>query len=123
MKDQENITGSWSEKPEVGVDTHTFTKNLVHNADNNTHPANKPTKYSANNTSRNNDHSELEEANTTPMPTGRWLTMKEAKLYAKVRSVNTIKKWISEGYIYAHKRTGSWIIDRQSIDDWYLSDN
>jgi hypothetical protein len=63
-----------------------------------------------------------EEANATPMPIGRWLTMKEAMTYAKVKSVNTIKKWITEGYIYAHKRTGSWIVDRQSIDDWYLAD-
>ena len=63
-----------------------------------------------------------EEANATPMPIGRWLTMKEAMTYAKVKSVNPIKKWIVEGYIYAHKRTGSWIIDRQSIDDWYLAD-
>ena len=63
-----------------------------------------------------------EEANATPMPIGRWLTLKEAMTYAKVKSVNTIKKWIAEGYIYAHKRTGSWIVDRQSIDDWYLAD-
>ncbi len=55
-------------------------------------------------------------------PIGRWLTMGEAKKYAKVKSVKTIKKWLDEGYIYGHKRSGSWIIDRQSIDDWYLSD-
>lgn len=55
-------------------------------------------------------------------PIGRWLTMGEAKEYAKVKSVKTIKKWLDEGYIYGHKRSGSWIIDRQSIDDWYLSD-
>lgn len=54
---------------------------------------------------------------------GRWLTMEEAKEYAKVRSVNTIKKWITQGFIYANKRTGTWIIDRQSIDDWFLSED
>jgi hypothetical protein len=31
MKDQESITGSWSEKPKVGVDNHTFTKKQIHN--------------------------------------------------------------------------------------------
>jgi len=55
-------------------------------------------------------------------PIGRWLTMSEAKKYAKVKSVKTIKKWIDEGYIYGHKRSGAWIIDRLSIDDWYSSD-
>jgi len=54
---------------------------------------------------------------------GRWLTMKEALDYAKVKSVKTLKMWIDKGYIYGHKRTGNWIIDRQSIDDWYSSDN
>ena len=54
---------------------------------------------------------------------GRWLTMKEALDYAKVKSVKTLKMWIEKGYIYGHKRTGNWIIDRQSIDDWYSSDN
>ena len=55
-------------------------------------------------------------------PVGRWLTMNEALEYAKVRSVKTIKMWIDKGYIYGFKRSGSWIIDRQSIDDWYSSD-
>jgi len=31
MKDQENNTGSWSDKPKVGVDNYTYTKNNVHN--------------------------------------------------------------------------------------------
>ena len=56
-------------------------------------------------------------------PVGRWLTMNEALEYAKVKSVKTLKKWINKGYIYGDKRTGSWIIDRQSIDDWYSSDS
>ncbi len=53
---------------------------------------------------------------------GRWLTLKEAMAYAKVGSVNTIKKWIEEGYIYGHKRSGKWIVDRESIDNWFLSE-
>jgi len=53
---------------------------------------------------------------------GRWLTLKEAMRYAKVKSPNTIIAWITEGYIYGHKRSGMWIIDRTSIDDWFLSD-
>jgi len=52
---------------------------------------------------------------------GRWLTMVEATEYAKIKS-KTMKKWLDEGYIYGFKRSGQWIIDRQSIDDWYLSD-
>ena len=55
-------------------------------------------------------------------PIGRWLTMKEAMNYARIKTEKTIKKWLDEGYIYGHKRSGSWIIDRQSIDDWYSSD-
>ena len=55
-------------------------------------------------------------------PVGRWLTMNEALEYAKVKSVKTLKMWVDKGYIYGNKRTGSWIFDRQSIDDWYLSD-
>ncbi len=53
---------------------------------------------------------------------GRWLTIEEAMNYAKVKSRNTIRKWIDNGYIYAHKRSGEWIVDRESIDDWFLSD-
>ncbi len=53
---------------------------------------------------------------------GRWLTLREAMDYAKVKSVTTIKAWINDGYIYAHKRSGQWIVDRESIDDWFLSD-
>jgi hypothetical protein len=53
---------------------------------------------------------------------GRWLTLREAMAYAKVKSVTTIRAWIGNGYIYAHKRSGQWIVDRESIDDWFLSD-
>jgi hypothetical protein len=52
----------------------------------------------------------------------RWLSLREAMGYAKVKSVNTIKSWINEGYIYGFKRSGEWIIDRESIDDWYQSE-
>lgn len=52
----------------------------------------------------------------------RWLTLQEAMDYSRVKSVNTIKKWIDEGYIYGHKRSGQWIVDRESIDDWFLSE-
>lgn len=52
---------------------------------------------------------------------GRWLTIEEAMAYAKVKSRMTITAWINKGYIYAHKRTGSWIVDRETIDDWFSS--
>jgi len=52
----------------------------------------------------------------------RWLSLREAMEYAKVKSVNTIKNWINEGYIYGFRRSGEWIIDRESIDDWYESE-
>lgn len=54
--------------------------------------------------------------------TNRWLTMPEACKYAGVKSKNTIKKWINDGYIYGFKRSGDWIIDRETIDDWYGSE-
>ena len=54
-------------------------------------------------------------------PLRRWLTLSEAMRYAKVKSRDTIRRWIDEGYIYAHKRTGQWIVDRESIDDWFGS--
>jgi hypothetical protein len=31
MKGQESIKGSWSKKPKVGVDNHTYTKKHIHN--------------------------------------------------------------------------------------------
>jgi len=52
---------------------------------------------------------------------GRWLSIDEAMAYAKVKSRSTIMVWINKGHIYAHKRTGSWIVDRESIDKWYQS--
>jgi hypothetical protein len=53
---------------------------------------------------------------------GKWLTVTEAMLYAKVKSRNTLLAWINEGHIYAFRRTGDWIIARESIDNWYNSD-
>jgi hypothetical protein len=50
------------------------------------------------------------------------MTFKEAMAYAKVKSKTTMLKWINEGYIYGFKRSGEWIIDKESIDDWFLSD-
>lgn len=49
---------------------------------------------------------------------GRWMKVSEAAAYSRV-SRDTIYRWIKEGYIHANKRTGEWIIDRESIDDWY----
>jgi len=53
----------------------------------------------------------------------RWLTIQEAMDYSRVKNRKTIMKWISLGLIYAHKRTGSWIVDKESIDKWFLEDN
>jgi hypothetical protein len=53
---------------------------------------------------------------------GKWLTVTEAMRYAKVKSRKTILAWINEGLIYAFRRTGSWIIDRESIEKFYNSD-
>ncbi len=52
----------------------------------------------------------------------KWMELNEAIKYAKT-SKNTIKSWIDEGYIYGFKRSGKWIIDRESIDNWYSSEN
>ena len=51
----------------------------------------------------------------------RWLKVKEAAEYAKV-SRRKLMTWIDEGYIYGFKRTGEWIVDRESIDQWYSSE-
>lgn len=53
---------------------------------------------------------------------GRWMTLKEAMKYCKVKHPDTIRTWITRGFIYGHKRTGQWIIDRESIDDWFSSE-
>ena len=51
----------------------------------------------------------------------KWLTVEEAMRYFKVKSRETIIRWIKENYIYGFKRTGEWIIDRDSIERWYNS--
>lgn len=52
----------------------------------------------------------------------KWLTLKEAMAYAGVKSQDTMRKWIEEGHVYGFKRSGHWIVDRESIDAWYESD-
>ncbi len=59
---------------------------------------------------------------TSGQAPGKWLTLKEAMIYGKVKHPDTIRAWITQGYIYGHKRTGQWIIDRESIDDWFNSE-
>lgn len=49
----------------------------------------------------------------------RWLTVTEACLYAKM-SKNTLMGTIDSGHVFASKRGGKWIVDRKSIDQYYL---
>ena len=65
---------------------------------------------------------EVEAAILVKASPGRWLTLQEAMQYARVKHHSTIRKWIDDGHIYAHKRSGHWIVDRESIDDWFLSE-
>jgi len=51
----------------------------------------------------------------------RWLTISEACQYSKM-SKNTLKSVIDSGGIFASKRGGKWIVDRTSIDKYYLYD-
>ena len=51
----------------------------------------------------------------------RWLNMKEAVAYAKT-SERKLRAWVDEGYIYGFRRTGQYILDRESIDKWYNSE-
>lgn len=52
----------------------------------------------------------------------RWLTFKEACEYARL-SKNTLRKLIEEGHIAAKRLEGKWIVDRFSIDHFFLSDS
>jgi len=52
----------------------------------------------------------------------RWLSLQEAKDLLDIRATNTMMKLINEGRIYATKRTGKWLVDRQSIDNWLMGD-
>ena len=51
----------------------------------------------------------------------RWLTIDEAMVYAKT-SKKMLRSWIDEGHIYGFKRTGRYVVDRESIDRWYNSE-
>lgn len=51
----------------------------------------------------------------------RWITLEEAMAYARA-SKNTLRRWIDAGHIYAFRRTGKLIVDRESIDAWYSSE-
>jgi hypothetical protein len=48
--------------------------------------------------------------------------MSQALDYARIKSKNTMLKWVKEGLVYGFKRSGTWIIDRDSIDKWYTSE-
>jgi hypothetical protein len=49
----------------------------------------------------------------------RWLTITEACLYSKM-SKNTLMGTIGSGHVFASKRGGKWIVDRTSIDQYYM---
>lgn len=79
------------------------------------------------------NHSEIQEVSNAvaeqvfsclsqKMAPGRWLTMSQALDYARIKSKNTMLKWVKEGLVYGFKRSGTWIIDRDSIDKWYTSE-
>jgi predicted site-specific integrase-resolvase len=54
--------------------------------------------------------------------TPRWLKMKPACEYSAM-SEKTLMRHIVAGEIYATKRRGGvWIVDRESIDEFYLSE-
>ncbi|MBI9077848.1 MAG: helix-turn-helix domain-containing protein [Desulfatibacillum sp.] len=48
----------------------------------------------------------------------RWMTVAETMAYVSLKSKKTIRMWINEGYVYAHRTTGKWLIDRESVDSW-----
>lgn len=55
-------------------------------------------------------------------PIGRWITFAQAMKYARVRSKTTMRKLINEGHVYGFKRGHGWIVDRESIDDYFNTD-
>ncbi|MCP3925495.1 MAG: helix-turn-helix domain-containing protein [Desulfobacterales bacterium] len=60
---------------------------------------------------------------TSDMTADKWLDLQGTIKYSKV-SKNTLKKWISEGYIYGKRAAGGkTIISRESIDNFYNSEN
>ena len=48
----------------------------------------------------------------------RWLLFSEAMVYARA-SKNTLVAMIKDGRIRATKRGGNWIVDKNSIDEYY----
>ena len=54
-------------------------------------------------------------------PLSRWLTLKEACAYARVKK-DKIVEWERRGLIYGTKKDGKWFFDRESIDDFYNLD-
>ncbi len=56
------------------------------------------------------------------MVPGKWMTLTEAMEYAKVKSENTMIAWINDGFVYGFKAGGKWKVDRESIDNWFLSE-
>jgi hypothetical protein len=48
---------------------------------------------------------------------------KETMAYAKVKSADMVKRWIDEGYNLCPRRSGEWIVDRESIDKWFENEN
>lgn len=59
---------------------------------------------------------EIQERFESPLP--RWMSLREASGYARVKR-DTLMKWLDQGFIYGTKRTGKWIFDRKSIDDFF----
>ena len=54
--------------------------------------------------------------------TPRWLSIKQAMLYANM-SRNKLKKYIDEGDIYGTRKGGKIFVDRNSIDAFFLDDD
>lgn len=54
-------------------------------------------------------------------PAQRWLTISQACIYAGKKSRNTLKQMISEGKISGFKDGNDWIVDKLSIDKYFLS--
>jgi hypothetical protein len=59
------------------------------------------------------------ERNTNFYP--RWLDITQACKYASM-SDKTLMSFVKSGDIYATKKRGKWIVDRESIDLFMLSD-
>ncbi|MBI5193256.1 MAG: helix-turn-helix domain-containing protein [Nitrospirae bacterium] len=51
--------------------------------------------------------------------TAKWLSLEHACIYMTGLSENTVLKHIREGDIYGIRKGGKWVIDRESIDEYY----